>query len=514
MKRSALILSSLLAILPAVAQDGPVPKLEGGVYALKMSPNGKWIGSQAGDASIYNVETGENIYYSPCSLGVGNAMADNGMAVGCANDVPTIMYKGNTIYPDNLMKYWFCDINGITPDATHIVGIVNNTKRDGVSYVPFIAPVDGNGNVGEVTILPYPDKDFFGVAPQYCTAVTVNRDATVIVGQVQDWRGMYSYPIYYKKKADGTWEYTCPSESMFNPTGIELPQNPWVNEPAYPDPENFMSGSAKDAYLAAFEAYTGGAGAYPEPSEYMTEEEYEAYADAVESYNKWYYQQEQTIREYQKIYSDVQKTSPSFAGNDMAMHPSGEYFMMHGGKNDENGEMMGTIYCFSTINDEVSEVKAPGPEYFPIQILSDNTLIVTKPIESVPTSYIRLPGQNEFLTIQEYYKSKNVPSVANWLDTTVPGGTGFVLFSDDMKFMTGALIPDQLADYDESSYYYSTYFLTYDTAGVESLTVEPADGVYRVYNLQGVKVMETKNASELDALHKGIYIINGKKILK
>lgn len=49
-------------------------------------------------------------------------------------------------------------------------------------------------------------------------------------------------------------------------------------------------------------------------------------------------------------------------------------------------------------------------------------------------------------------------------------------------------------------------------AGIEGIVAEPADGVYKVYNLQGVKVLETKDASEINTLAKGIYIINGKKI--
>ena len=51
------------------------------------------------------------------------------------------------------------------------------------------------------------------------------------------------------------------------------------------------------------------------------------------------------------------------------------------------------------------------------------------------------------------------------------------------------------------------------SAGVESIK-DTADGIYRVFNLQGVKVLETKDASAIDSLPKGIYVINGKKILR
>lgn len=50
-------------------------------------------------------------------------------------------------------------------------------------------------------------------------------------------------------------------------------------------------------------------------------------------------------------------------------------------------------------------------------------------------------------------------------------------------------------------------------SGVESLVADPTDGIYKVFNLQGVKVLETKDASAVNALAKGIYIVNGKKVV-
>ena len=49
-------------------------------------------------------------------------------------------------------------------------------------------------------------------------------------------------------------------------------------------------------------------------------------------------------------------------------------------------------------------------------------------------------------------------------------------------------------------------------AGIENI-IENSDGIYRVYNLQGVKVLETTDASQVNSLPSGIYILNGKKIL-
>lgn len=47
---------------------------------------------------------------------------------------------------------------------------------------------------------------------------------------------------------------------------------------------------------------------------------------------------------------------------------------------------------------------------------------------------------------------------------------------------------------------------------VEMITAD-ADGMYRVYSVNGVKVMETSNADDLNGLAAGIYVINGRKYM-
>lgn len=48
------------------------------------------------------------------------------------------------------------------------------------------------------------------------------------------------------------------------------------------------------------------------------------------------------------------------------------------------------------------------------------------------------------------------------------------------------------------------------STGVEKVNLNENDGIYRVYNLQGVKVME---GTDLNGLDNGLYIINGKKVI-
>lgn len=54
--------------------------------------------------------------------------------------------------------------------------------------------------------------------------------------------------------------------------------------------------------------------------------------------------------------------------------------------------------------------------------------------------------------------------------------------------------------------------IAYDTTGVEGIEENTKEEVFKVYNPQGIKVLETKDTADFDNLAKGIYIINGKKV--
>lgn len=516
MKKILLIVSGLL--LPAIcfAETPEGCSWDPTIYALKMSPNGKWIGSRAGDAALYNVQTGVKKEFPECYFGLGNCVANNGMAVGNSNDdAGAIFFNDEAIYPEEILAHPFCDINAITPDATRICGVMSGERGSDILYVPFVANVNPEtAEVSELTTLPYPKLDFFGAAPQFVAAVWISANGKCILGYVEDWRGGYSYPIVFNESESGEWNYYLPSEPLFNPTHIELPPNPWLNEPPFPEPENFMSGLKLAAYQEAYAAYISGIGPEPEIKEYMTDQEYEQYAKAVEDYNEWYYGSEQKQKEYRVIYNQILRTSPNFTENDLALDPNGKFFMIHGGVADEDLEMVGKIYKFSTTTTDYTVLNPPLENLNPRLILSDGTLFASTPMMDVPTSYMVLPETTEFIYVFDYFQT-NHPSIASWLQEEFPNGSGEVCCNDDMTLFAGALLPGQLKDYDydSSPFFYSSWIVNLDPSGVESIVADPEDGIYRVYNLQGVKVMETGDASLLNNLGKGLYIINGKKVI-
>ena len=514
MRKTAIILAGLALPIVGLAADLPQHlNYKTQMYAIKIAPNGKYVANQSGEASLYLMDTGESLMYEESYFGLGNTVADNGWAVGDNQERAVLFKDGEIIHPATLETYESSYFNAITKDASRVVGFISNTEKNGIRYVPIICEIDASGNVGEPVILPYPKVDLFGEAPAYISAVWISDDGKTVAGQVQDWRGYYTYPIIFKEGENGEWSYSLPSEQLFNPTHIPMLKNPWTDEPEFPEPENFMSGVWKTAYLQALAAYSNGESATaPIPEKYMSDEEFERYKEAVEYYNDWYFSQEDRIKEYIDFYNEMLTLSPTFSDNEMALHPSGEYMMMHGGIINEYKEMEGKIYKFECDSNAYEEIETPTANIYPNQILSDGTLVCTTPMMDVPTSYLILPGTNEFITIEEYLQE--FPSIVSWMRETIPWGSGLVSLSDDKSVLTGALMPGQLADHGENvDYYYSTYFVTITPTGVERIEVTPKDGTYKVYDLKGVKVLETKDASTITSLPKGVYVLNGKKVI-
>jgi hypothetical protein len=56
------------------------------------------------------------------------------------------------------------------------------------------------------------------------------------------------------------------------------------------------------------------------------------------------------------------------------------------------------------------------------------------------------------------------------------------------------------------------YIVKNDLTSVEEITTKEENGCV-VYNVAGIKVLDTTNANDLNTLRKGIYIINGQKRL-
>ena len=72
-------------------------------------------------------------------------------------------------------------------------------------------------------------------------------------------------------------------------------------------------------------------------------------------------------------------------------------------------------------------------------------------------------------------------------------------------------------DYDEEDFVLDskTVFGEYADAssGIENVVTGKTDNGFKVYNLQGILILDTLNSADLSSLPAGLYIINGKKHL-
>lgn len=491
-----------------------------GTYTIAISPNGEWLAGQGGNPSVYNVKTGELCRFDMGYLGLGNTIADNGMAVGDANDQGVLFYNNEIRTSEVLSQYKYCNLNAITPDGSRLAGMVSNPNGDGVMYVPFYADLDSEGKVTGSAVLPYPDRDLFGSIPQYITAVWISNDGKTIAGQVIDSKGEYIYPILYTFDENNEWSYILPSASLFNPTGVQMVKDPYLSEPPYPYPENFMTALQAAKYKEDYEAWVA-AGAResdkPYEEDYMSKEKYEQYQEAVAIYNDWYERVAEEMAAFNKMYDEILKTSPTYSPNEMALHPDGSYMVMRGGKINKENEIEPYLYEFDTKGVK-RIIKLEYENQAPCQILADGTIVTAITLMTDGNSYLLLPGKDEYISVQDFI-STVYPATADWMTSCLTGGSGVVKFSNDMSVMAGAVVKDMFSEevQENITYKYNTYLISgllgLEEASIEELKRESTERVCRVYNIQGIKLMETKDASELKSLPKGIYIIDGNKFL-
>ncbi|MCH5234976.1 MAG: hypothetical protein J1E16_06750 [Muribaculaceae bacterium] len=577
MKRIAILLSLATSIGVGYCQEtemwSNVPILLD-AYGHKVSPDGAFSTGEAVSAEsawARNNITGEIYFFDGASCGEGNNITKDNLIVGTDKVYmkAAFLKPGESIDPvliPSLSKYSESYAHGINWDGTRLVGVMVNPRSGNadevnpeyqhMSYLPFYCNIDPETNtVEDPKFLPVPPRDFFGLVPQYCTATWISDDATTILGQVIDNSGYYIYPIVYKQDAAGEWSYILPSEPLFNPNGLEIPHWP-LPEMEQPLPVNYIENAElKALYQNMLDEFIAGVSDI-NPDELldpnvagtdalMNQKEWNAYQNALEEYKEYYdnvYEEE--LNKYYDQYSRFIAQSSNFLQSSMAMNRAGTLI----GQTKMVTRFSGInpiTYAYPVIfNLEDGSYKIYGDELSELeisQILPDGTLLATSPKPGPTTpdltpqhSYVCAPGSSTFVAIENYIKSTN-PEYYNWymeyLYHKVPIGyedateeedgniaykqmtvTGLVAVSDDFTTLSGG-VDGWSWDYDAGNYftYIFTNMTTPDT-GVENIKINPNTGL-KVYNLQGVKVLETKDAASLKALAPGIYIINGKKVI-
>lgn len=515
-------------------------------YCHKVSHDGMQVvgESESGGTAYYNRSTGEAYFYENCSFGRGYVVSNNGWVVGTElldvenqTNRAVIMRGGTITVPDLFKNYVTSNIHSITPDGSRICGVVNNGS--GPQNVPFYCDIDAQGNFGEIQFLPTPEKDFFGSRPQFCTATWITDDGKTIAGQVIDSRGLFSYPIIYTQNEHGIWSYGFPSQSLFNPEGLEIPAplgdfDEEYPDAVYPEVEKYISADKLSAWEDALSEwsrndYAEELNPYDHLSDYMTAEKYEEYFEAEVYYQACMDEFNILNEQYWEKMIELADESVLFVRNAMALSPDGKWLTASGEvlRTDliegQDADYYYDPYIFNLQTGENKNIGIENLDLVANQVTSDGTVICATPAAYIlpPSSYIYQPKKGEMIPIYNY-----VDEVSHedgwWMDTYLSGEiqtgettfqratvTGLVAASDDLTSICGGVLYSALGN----DMYFITYMMKGLPAGIESLIPEVEKEIYRVYNLQGVKVMESRTPDSLENLPKGLYILNGKKYL-
>lgn len=512
--------------------------------AQQVSPNGLHIAGQDVLGSMvyyYDVKAGglPREYPGGCT-GVGNCVADNGMIVGqyFGNaEQAALFYNGQA----QVLYKTQSTLNGITPDGTRACGY--RTNNGAVPYVPMIVEIKADGSFGTVTNLPYPKTDFFGEIPQFVSAVSISDDGMTIVGMVQDSFGLYQWPIIFSQDPEtGKWSYNQPTEQLFNPNNLPVPKYPgdivWGENgaPAQPKPEDFLTPEEYARWQQAIEKY--GEQYEDEAYQFLSPEGEAAYIAAAK---KWDIEADEYYDNfYGTYYFDMQAVgfTEQWVDNLYSLSPDGKTMVAIQAKTESeapsNIYRNYTPYVFNTENDSYWTLPTsytPGEFMVPSSILYDGTLMFVSSGDSfLPwVAYMVYPGKSDYTPFMDFLE-QYIPSYLPWLEDsqlTTYGVIGYdedgqplygeytitgrVGISKDFKTIFGGVpLGDGL-----SYVYYAPDGINVDVSGVGEIPLDPTqeNAVYNVYNLSGLKVMTTDDASRIQNLPKGIYIVNGKKVL-
>lgn len=513
MKKISIILLSALAVcgIAKAQEDDYISPLElEDVYLVKISPQGKFAAGQDAIGSMAtscDLTTGIVDWYPACFPGDGNSVSDNGIIAGQEMQMDgmyaALMQNGKIRTTAALKVGGLSQFNAITPDGSRATGYISNTAMVGPTFRPFYCDISPEGTIGEVKMLPCPDLDLFGNKAQYVMGVCISDDGKVILGFVIDSTGSYQWPIIFRQGEDGSWSYSQPTESIFNPNGLVLPENP-NNNPLYdqePKPEDFMNPSKAEEYLEMkamnpnFDAYWN----------YMSDSQYNAYIKAhmdwADEVGNWY---DQHAGEYNRIMSQMGRDQ--HFGNIAFISGDGTYAVT---------AKSGVPYRFNLEDDTFAPLGITTGSRMLTQVLPDGTYVSVSMAGQVPyQTYIRLAGSDSFQLVTDYLL-ENRPEYYWWfedsfLNSTGNMVTGVICFSNDLSVFCGGYND---GDGGALSYVYPQKEDNGNgSTGIEEIEViDGNDAVFEVYNLNGLKIENVKSESDLNTLPKGIYIVNGQK---
>lgn len=538
-------------------------------YYFQLSPNGEWLlGGDWGsvvichtpDSTVYSYVGDEVETFYDASL--GNSVSNNGVVVGSTDDYTPAYWKDGvwTTLPlkDEASSYGYSSMgNGITPDGSVICGVVGLSAGFGNSNYTTLLPAiwtrNADGTYGGYEILPHPDTDYTGRAPQCITARYISDDGCTVAGQIVSYDGFAYYPIVYTKSADGEWSYKIYGLEAICDYDGEWP--PYPNyEPDEPLRSDYMTDEEKAAYQDALDQYYAGTlYDYPTYADYMGDEskaaydkdhakwaeDYEAYSDSVAAFEEVYY---------------TYFTGTSYVWNTVALSGNGKYLMQTIQMDDPDGgdtgfddpwgsSLITTPVLFDLESGEMSSVDASN--MIGSSVTNDGTIFAGAPYrEYTRQAYVVEMGSTEPVRFDTWMAAKCQP-VADWMSENMLYDVINYVYDEDSGEYTEEVVADSLFTGSLVSNAEGTRFVTYvcdqwttyaydsyliDIADTENptaiktvakrqdadMSISVADGridasgveSIALYDMQGRKVADARGSLSANVA-KGVYVVKG-----
>lgn len=556
-----------LLVVAALAVPGGVnaqePKVYPGGAFCGISPNGNYaVSDRYGYVNIYNLVTGEKAFDEDeegFAFGNGNCISNTGVIVGNNAIMVTAGYWKNAQWHDieSVAGRAMSKADGITPDGSRIVGAVapeNFEGIDGLMLTPCYWDVQADGTLGDLQLLPYPEKDLTNRTPQYITAISVSDDGKTIAGQIQDYSGRICQPIIYRQDEEGKWSYTLIHDDLYHPEGLVLPEYPGEYEGEDPFPYDYFSSEEEsEAYNEAWNNWYD-SGHNPEeeplPEDFMSDESKKAAFLAIAiPYREW----EKKWNAFAEALDELVSLVPVLEFNNVFLSHDGKIYASTTAKEVFDPMAWWPVHeyapCVFNLEDNTYKTYPnDGMNLILTSMADDGTLLAQKPASEEPASAYILPaGAEKFVSLYDYFTTANA-TLAEWIkenmtheyeaydmDTWEPYTaealvTGIPFTNADMSVIVTA-VENFWFDWDNGDYdtYVDVYGYVLPTGMSTSITNATKDKVgaqvfgqkggmlqfkgevanATVYNMNGGKVyaVEAPAATVATGLGAGVYVV-------
>ena len=520
-----------------MASHAASPQIFPGYNFSGVSPDGTFaVSFDNPTTGVMNLTTREALQIPTdydYGIGPGNVISNNATIAGSSFSDRAAIWKNGKwqlINPsvNNIASYAF----GITSDDSRIVGIIQSDEPqrqdfEGLMYKPCYWDLQPDGTYSEAKILPHPTTDLTNRVPQSVSALWISEDGNTIAGQMEDYMGYIYQPVVFKYNGND-WEYILIADDLFKVDNLTAPPYP-SHEPL---PTDYMTAKEIADYEAALKEWedypNDEADNYPVYENYMDPSQWSKYQKDITEYL-------QQVSEFSKYYNELVQKVPTFEKNNVLLSSNGKYYASTDVKVYINPDLLLYEYIKTPylINVETGEWQGYRDEEANVYVTAlgeDGTLLGQVNDGEAYLAYILTPGTKKFIPFLDLMEQQN-PTVATWMKDhmthkyqlidpetgvydTMAVATGTPFATPDLSTIVFGL--QNFWEYpDEEGYapYYS-YVIQPGIARVESISTQNlSNGIFRVFNLQGVKLLETKDPSAINALPGGLYIINGEKII-